>query len=135
MVKKQIVSEKIDTRKPRMFSDAPVEVVIKSAVRISDMKNLGPASEKAFQKAGIKTVAQFVKLGWKGTMKKLAKSDRRNIHAMFAYAVIGALKNREWNGISEDDKAEARSYMNELRLIKIQLLIYFVCMAMKRPTF
>lgn len=118
--KSQVVqNEKIDTRKPRMFSDDPVEVVIKGAVKISDLKNLGPASEKVFQKAGIKTVAQFVKLGWKGAMKKLAKSDRRNIHAMFAYAVIGALKNREWSGISESEKAEARQYMNELRLGKI----------------
>ena len=113
-----IQNEKIDTRKPRMFSDVPVEVVIKGAVKISDLKNLGPASEKVFHKAGIKTVAQFVKLGWKGAMKKLAKSDSRNIHAMFAYAVIGALKNREWSGISESEKAEARSFMNELRTVK-----------------
>lgn len=111
-------NKKIDTRKPQMFSDDPVEVVIKSAIKISDLKNLGAASEKVFHKAGIKTVAQFVKLGWKGAMKKLAKSDPRNIHSMFAYAVIGALKNREWSGISEAEKAEARAYMGELRLIK-----------------
>ncbi len=111
-------NEKIDTRKPRMFSDESPEVVIKSAGKISDLKNLGPATEKVLHKAGIKTVSQFVKLGWKGTMKKLAKSNARNIHAMFAYAVIGALNNREWSGISEAEKAEARHYMNELRSIK-----------------
>lgn len=113
-----IQNKKIDTRKPRMFSDVPVEVVIKAAVGISDLKNLGPASEKVFHKAGIKTVAQFVKLGWKGAMKKLAKSDSKNIHAMFAYAVIGALNNRQWSGISEAEKAEARKFMNELRSVK-----------------
>ena len=109
---------KIDTRKPRMFSDAPAATRIKSAGRIADLKNLGPASEKAFQKAGIRTVAQFAKLGWKGAMKKLAKSNARNIHAMFAYAVMGALKNRDWNGISDAEKAEARAYMSELRSVK-----------------
>lgn len=108
----------IDTRKPRMFSDEPIEVKLQSAKRISDLKNLGPATENQFLKAGIKSVSQFVKLGWKKSLQKLVKIDPKNRHSIFAYAMIGALQNKEWNAISESDKMEARNFTASLKPVK-----------------
>lgn len=107
--------EKIDTRFPRMFKDEPAENILSKAQRISDLKNLGPASENEFQKAGIKSAHQFIKLGWKKALSKLVKVNSKNRHSIFAYALIGALKNQEWNRISEEDKLEARLFVSSLK--------------------
>lgn len=108
--------EKFVPRKPQMFSDEPVEVVLQKATKISDLKNLGPESEKTFLKAGIKSPQQVFKLGWKKVMKKLYDSNpNKNGHSIFAYAVIGAVQGKIWNGISEQDKAEARQFMKSLK--------------------
>lgn len=112
---KSTAEEVVDTRRPRMFSDEPAEDKLVKAKKISDLKNLGPVAEQAMHKAGIKTVSQFVKLGWKKSMKLLVKSSPKTCHALYAYSLIGALKNQEFTHISEEDKAEARAYMKELR--------------------
>lgn len=109
------ISEKIDTSRPQMFSDEPAEVALIKARHITDLKNLGPETEKAFFKAGIKTPQQFIKLGWKKTMVRLCQVNPKNNHSLFAYAIIGALKNKMWNAISDDDKTEAREFMKSLR--------------------
>lgn len=105
----------IDTRRPRMFSDEPVENPLETARKISDLKNLGPESEKTFIKAGIKTPQQLIKMGWKKAMTQLCKSNPKANHSIFAYAVIGALQNKFWSRISEEDKLEARRFMKSLR--------------------
>jgi hypothetical protein len=107
--------ETIDTRTPRMFSDEPAEDVLQKVQKISDFKNLGPESERLFHKAGIKTAAQFKKLGWKKTMVLLCESNPKNNHSIFAYAVIGALENKFWSRISDEAKQEAREFMKALR--------------------
>ncbi len=104
----------IDTRTPRMFSDEPAVDALKKAKKISDLKNLGPKSEEAFRKAGIKTVRQFIELGWKKTMVKLVKADAQSRHSLFAYAIIGALTNKDWGAITELEKEEARSFVKTL---------------------
>jgi hypothetical protein len=108
-------AETIDTRTPRMFSDEPAEDVLQKVQKISDFKNLGPESERVFLKAGIKTAAQFKKLGWKKTMVLLCESNPKNNHSIFAYAVIGALENKFWSRISDEAKQEAREFMKALR--------------------
>lgn len=113
--KKNLQDEKITQfKKPSMFRDELPSAVLEKAKVISDLKNLGPTSEKVFSKAGIKTAQQFIKLGWKKAMIKLVESDPRNRHTMFAYALIGALTNREWNGLSEIEKAEAKEFVHSL---------------------
>lgn len=104
----------LDTRTPRMFSDEPPEQSLKNAKKISDLKNLGPTTEKAFLKAGIKTPQQFIAMGWKKALLKLIKSDPKARHSMFAYALIGALTNQEFSRISEDEKNEARTFVRGL---------------------
>ncbi len=112
------VSTNIDTRRPRLFSDEPAEVKLASAKKISDFKNLGAASESEFHKAGIKTAKQFIALGWKKTLVKLIKVNPKNRHSMYAYALIGALANKEWFGLSEEEKLEAREYVRSLPPVK-----------------
>jgi hypothetical protein len=106
---------KIDTRRPRMFSDEPIQDVLNKAKKISDLKNLGPSTEAAFAKAGIKSIEQFVRIGWKKSMEKLVKANPKNRHSLFAYALIGALKNQQWNAISDQDKQEARAFCASLK--------------------
>jgi len=105
---------RMDTRTPRMFSDESPAEVFKKAKRISDLKNLGPKAEETFHKAGIKTVQQFVKLGWKKTMQKLIKVDPKNRHSLYAYAIIGALTNKDWGALTEQEKEEARVFCRAL---------------------
>ena len=107
--------KKIDTRSPRMFGDAPAGESLKAAKRIADLKNLGIVAEKAMIKAGIKTVDQFIKLGWKKTLEKLVHSNPKNRHSIFTYSLIGALENKQWNAISEEQKKEARTFTNSLK--------------------
>lgn len=109
------VSTKMDTRRPRMFSDEPAEEVLNKAQKISDLKNLGPLSEAAFIKAGIKTPAQFVKLGWKKALVKLVANNPKHRHSIFTYALIGALKNKDFNALSEEERQEARKFTNSLK--------------------
>lgn len=103
------------SRIPRMFSDNDSAQVLSDAKKISDLKNLGPSSEVDFQKAGIKTAQQFVKLGWKKSMHKLVQLNPKHCHSILAYAMIGALKNKEWFRLTEDEKKEAREYTSLLR--------------------
>ncbi len=107
---------KVNTRKPQMFSDVPAEIKLKTAVNISDLKNLGPVSEVTFKKIGITKVSQFAKLGWQKTMVLLAKSNKKHIHSLYAYALIGALKNQDWNAISEEDRKKARDFVQKIRI-------------------
>lgn len=100
---------------PMMFRDEPAEVRFKEAKTIADLKNFGPMTTKTFLKAGIKTPQQFRKVGWKSAMKKLVAINPKNRHSLFAYAMIGALKNIEWNAISEADKLEAREFCASLK--------------------
>ena len=100
---------------PKMFSDEPAQFVLTKAIKASDLKNLGPVTDEMFAKAGIKGAQQFIKLGWKKTMVKLSKSNPKNCHSIFAYALIGALTNTLWNRISEADKKEAQRFCKELR--------------------
>ena len=105
----------IDMRKPRMFRDETLAERMDKIKSISDFKNLGPATLSTFLKAGIKTPAQFMKLGWKKTFQKLCELNPKNNHSLFAYALIGALENVEWNAISQESKNEAQLFAKTLR--------------------
>lgn len=109
------ISVKMDTRRPRMFSDEPVEDVLAKATKISDLKNLGATAEASFHQAGIKTPKQFFALGWKKTLVKLAAVNKKNLHAIYGYALIGALTNKEFNMISEEEKQEVREFTKSIR--------------------
>lgn len=100
---------------PKMFRDEPASVRFETALRVSDLKNLGPSTEKAFAEIGIKTAKQFKKLGWQKTMTLLIKRNPKNNHSLYAYALIGALENIEWNRISDKQKKAAQEFCGKLR--------------------
>lgn len=102
--------------RPQLFQDEPADQRFQQAKKISELMNLGPMSEKHFTAAGIKSVLQFRKLGWQRTMKKLVDTNPKHRHSLYAYAVIGALKNLIWSRIPEADKAEARAFCAKLKL-------------------
>ena len=113
---KSILRENIDTKVPRMFSDQPIRKIKASARRVSDLKNLGPKSEKEFERAGIKSVADLFQLGWKKAMQKLVQANPKNRQSVFAYALIGALTNQVWHRISDKQKEEARRFVKSLKV-------------------
>ena len=102
-----------------MFSEESADTYLANAKKISDLKNLGPASEIQLKNAKITSVKQLVGLGWKGAFKRLVRSNPKNRHAVFAYALIGALSNKQWNQISEQEKVEARQLSASLKKLKI----------------
>lgn len=110
------VATPLDTKTPRMFADEPLDKKLATAKNISDLKNLGPKSETEFAQAGIKSVSAFFKLGWKKSLKKLVEANPKNRHSVFAYALIGALKNQMWHRISEEEKLEARDFVHSLKV-------------------
>lgn len=112
------ISTKMDTRRPRMFSDEPAAIALEKAKKISDLKNLGPTAEAHLHKVGIKTPAQFVKLGWKKTLEKLVASNPKHRHSIFTYSLIGALKNQDFTALSEEERKEAREFTNSLKPAK-----------------
>lgn len=114
-VREEKIPANLDTRTPRMFSDEPAAAVLERAVKVSDLRNLGPTTEASFQKVGIKTAAKFIELGWKKTLVKLVAQNPKHRHSLFAYALIGALKNQDWMNISESDKNEAREFVKSLK--------------------
>lgn len=109
------VTEVVDCRFPRMFSESETAIDLEKFDNISDLKNLGPASESEFLKAGIKTPKQFKKMGWKKALAKLVEVNPKNAHAIFAYALIGALNNKEWFRLSPEEKNEAQVFVKTFR--------------------
>lgn len=107
--------EYIDTRFPRMFSDENSVERLAQATRIIDLKNLGPSSELEFHRAGIKNAQQLLGMGWEKAYTQLVRANHKNCHSMFAYAIIGAVKNVEWSRISEEDKQAAKKLSAILR--------------------
>lgn len=101
--------KRMDTRRPKMFADEAPEKVFEKAKSIADLKNLGPQTDKHFKKAGIKTVDAFVKMGWQKAYAKLVKSNPKTRHTLYAYALIGALKNIDMFQITAEEKAEAKA--------------------------
>ncbi len=112
------ISTKIDTRKPKMFADEPIQVRLQQVEKISDLKNLGPTAEAQFQKAGIKNAQQFIKMGWQKALVKLVKVNPKNKHTMYAYALVGALTNKEWNRLTEEEKLEAKTFTRSIPVDK-----------------
>ena len=105
-------SPKINTAKPTMFSDAPNVNILETANRLSDLKNIGPNLEALFHKAGIKSVTQFKKLGWKKSLVIFVKHNPKMCHSMFTYVLIGALTDRY--KITEEERQEAREFTHSL---------------------
>ena len=100
--------------RPQMFRNDPATRKARSE-KLSSLSNLGPVMEKAMNRAGIKTVTQFKKMGWQKAWKKLIQLHPRYRHTIYAEVLIGALQDKIWHQISERDKAAAKKFAEGLR--------------------
>ena len=79
------------------------------------IKNLGPKSLALLKRINIHDIQILQKLGWKKVMLLIAEHDPKYINANMAYALIGAIQNKHWLGLLEDEKQEAQAFIKELR--------------------
>lgn len=106
---------KVNMSQPQMFREERSEVTLQKAEKITDLKNLGPASEKILNDVGIKTGQQLLKIGWKKAFIKLVDANPKNLHLIMAKVLIGATTNKEWFRINPDSEQEAKDLVAKLR--------------------
>lgn len=81
---------------------------------ISSIRNLGPAMEEAFKRAGITTAEEVQELGADGAYAKLLAAGHRP-HFIGYYALVMGLQGRPWNNATKDEKAELRKRFDALK--------------------
>ena len=75
---------------------------------ISSIRNLGPASDAAFARAGITTAEEVRALGADEAYRRLLQSGSRP-HFIGYYALVMGLQGRPWNDCRGREKDELRS--------------------------
>ncbi len=81
---------------------------------VSSIRNLGPASDAAFAKAGIETAEQLRTLGPDAAYAKLIATGTRP-HFIGYYAMVMGLQGRPWNDCQGKEKAELRARFDRLK--------------------
>ena len=81
---------------------------------ISTLRNLGPATEAAFRKAGIHTVEELRALGADMAYARLLDAGERP-HFIGYYVLHMALQDRPWNDCKGEEKAALRLRFDSLK--------------------
>jgi DNA transformation protein and related proteins len=81
---------------------------------VSSIKNLGPASEAAFAKAGIHTASQLRDLGADEGYRRLLAAGTQP-HFIGYYVLVMALQGRPWNDCKGDEKKALRVRYDALK--------------------
>ena len=81
---------------------------------ISTLRNLGPASEKAFRKAGIRTAEELREMGADAAYARLLQSGERP-HFIGYYVLHMALQGRPWSDCKGEEKAALRVRFDALK--------------------
>lgn len=81
---------------------------------VSSIRNLGPASDAAFARAGIATAEQLRVLGADAAYARLIASGARP-HFIGYYALVMGLQGRPWNDCRGDEKAELRRRFDDIK--------------------
>lgn len=81
---------------------------------ISTIRNLGPASEAAFAKAGINSAEELRNLGTDAAYSKLLESGH-SPHFIGYYVIEMGLQGRPWNDCRGDEKAALRKRFDALK--------------------
>ncbi|MGL4322051.1 MAG: TfoX/Sxy family protein [Paracoccaceae bacterium] len=81
---------------------------------VSSIKNLGPASEAAFAKAGVHTAAQLRALGADEGYRRLLAAGTPP-HFIGYYVLVMALQGRPWNDCKGDEKKALRVRYDTLK--------------------
>lgn len=71
---------------------------------LSNLKGLGPKSEKCLNEIGINTKEELERLGAVQAFIKLKNECRIKPSLNFLYAMVGALENEHWANIAKSEK-------------------------------
>lgn len=80
---------------------------------VSSIRNLGPASEAAFARAGIHSAEEIVSLGPDEAYRRLLRAGSRP-HFIGYYVLVMGLQGRPWNDCRGAEKAALRSRFDAL---------------------
>jgi hypothetical protein len=75
---------------------------------VSALRNLGPASDAAFARAGIGTAEELIALGPDAAYARLLASGARPHFAMY-WALSFAIQDRPWTDLGGEEKAMLRA--------------------------
>ena len=90
-------------------------------MKISTLRNLGPAREQDLAAVGIRTATQLRELGAEAAfIKIIAKRQQlgqptHSCTAVYLYALYGAIHNIDWRDIPDDKKSEFKQLAAEIR--------------------
>lgn len=84
------------------------------ATQISSIRNLGPAMEAAFARAGVPDAETLRGLGPDAAYAKLLQAGER-AHFIAYYVLVMALQGRPWNDCQGDEKAALRKRFEALK--------------------
>ncbi|MCK8483918.1 TfoX/Sxy family protein [Aliiroseovarius sp. S2029] len=81
---------------------------------VSSIRNLGPASDAAFARAGIHSADELRDMGADETYRRLLAAGSRP-HFIGYYAMVMGLQGRPWNDCTGKEKAELRARFDALK--------------------
>lgn len=81
---------------------------------VSTIRNLGPASDKSFARAGIADAGHLRQLGADAAYKMLLQAGSRP-HFIGYYALAMGLQGRPWNDCQGEEKARLRRKFDALK--------------------
>lgn len=81
---------------------------------ISTIRNLGPAMEAAFARAGIDSAEALRALGADAAYSRLLEAGHRP-HFIAYYVLVMGLQGRPWNDAQGDEKAALRARFDALK--------------------
>lgn len=90
-------------------------------MRVSEMRNLGPAVEKDLAAAGVTTAAQVRELGAEATFIKMLEGRVASgrsascANALYLYSLHGAIEDIDWRDLPEAKKEEFKALTAEIR--------------------
>ncbi len=81
---------------------------------VSDIPNLGPASEEGFARAGIHSAEELIALGADEAYLRLMRAGTRP-HFIGYYALVMGLQGRPWNDCRDQEKRDLRTRFDALK--------------------
>ena len=81
---------------------------------VSSIRNLGPASEAAFARAGITSAEEIQTLGADAAYRRLLQSGAQ-AHFIGYYVLVMGLQGRPWNDCQGAEKAALRARFDAIK--------------------
>jgi len=86
---------------------------------VSSIRNLGPASDAAFAKAGVTSAEQLRALGADAAYGRLLETGTRP-HFIGYYALVMGLQGRPWNDCKGEEKTQLRIRFDKIKSQTVQ---------------